>query len=1053
MKKPSMGKQFLLLLTFLFIPFSVFAQTRTIEGSVTDAQTGEAIIGATVNIKGTTKGTITDMNGFFSLEDVTGEDILVISFVGYETMEIAVEDRTNFDVQLDLDLTELDEVVVVGYGVQKKDDLTGSVAVVDVDEMTKANYNTFDKALQGRAAGVHVMSTSGRPGQRAAIKIRGIGSISQDTEPLYVIDGMPVDKEAIVTLNSSDIESLQVLKDASATAIYGARGANGVILINTKRGESGKVSFNLDANTGWSVIPRQFDLMNAEEYTQLMEIAYDNFLERYPDKPNTFRNVYSDSARMANDNFNTDTDWQDVITRMGRTHNVNLSASGGTGTSNYYISGNYTEEEGILVGTAMDRFTLRGNSEFQITDNIKIGESLAVSRLNVNDEAHYGNGNPWLMASITSPYMPVYDKNALGGFGGPTDTLTGNNERSNPLAEQMLNDNNYFENRIMSSLYADIKFLESFTYTLKFGFNLYNTQRHQFSPKYTLGNLRLRDNDISKLSEINNYNRDYILTNMLTYDNSFGNHNLKLTGVYERSAENWKYNSAVGREISAPNLPVLDQAEEAFTVTGGEGDHRLESILARAIYDYRGKYLLTASLRRDGSTRFGPIGGRYGNFPSFSAGWKINEDFLTNVQEINMLKLRFGWGITGNENIRDYEYFSVIDPFRNSRYNFGADQTLHLGGAPTSYQANPLVKWEAAEMYNIGIDLNAFQNRLILTAEYYLKNQDDMLVRKAISVTFGKYVEYGGAGDVGAWVNLGRVQNKGLEFNATWRKMEGDFQYSINGNFATLKNIVRDIGANNSIETGYTITKVGNTIGSFYGHVAERILQEDDFLKDEEGNLVTDSNGYYTLLHAEQEQGTSPGDLKFKDVNQDGIINNLDRVIIGKSLPDFIYGLNFDASYRGFDFTLFLHGMQNMEVYSNHLSRIQLGTDRFGKDENKLADVLDDYWSPDNPSTTQTRITVVDENLNARVSSWFIRDASFLRVKSVQLGYTFPVKWMEPAGITSLRIFGNVNNLYTFTSYEGYDPEVGSDDPLEGGVDSGYYPVPRTSMVGFQLNF
>ena len=450
MKKPSMGKQFLLLLTFLFIPFSVFAQTRTIEGSVTDAQTGEAIIGATVNIKGTTKGTITDMNGFFSLEDVTGEDILVISFVGYETMEIAVEDRTNFDVQLDLDLTELDEVVVVGYGVQKKDDLTGSVAVVDVDEMTKANYNTFDKALQGRAAGVHVMSTSGRPGQRAAIKIRGIGSISQDTEPLYVIDGMPVDKEAIVTLNSSDIESLQVLKDASATAIYGARGANGVILINTKRGESGKVSFNLDANTGWSVIPRQFDLMNAEEYTQLMEIAYDNFLERYPDKPNTFRNVYSDSARMANDNFTTDTDWQDVITRMGRTHNVNLSASGGTGTSNYYISGNYTEEEGILVGTAMDRFTLRGNSEFQITDNIKIGESLAVSRLNVNDEAHYGNGNPWLMASITSPYMPVYDKNALGGFGGPTDTLTGNNERSNRLAEQMLKDDNDLENRIMS---------------------------------------------------------------------------------------------------------------------------------------------------------------------------------------------------------------------------------------------------------------------------------------------------------------------------------------------------------------------------------------------------------------------------------------------------------------------------------------------------------------------------------------------------------------------------------------------------------------------------
>jgi hypothetical protein len=356
-------------------------------------------------------------------------------------------------------------------------------------------------------------------------------------------------------------------------------------------------------------------------------------------------------------------------------------------------------------------------------------------------------------------------------------------------------------------------------------------------------------------------------------------------------------------------------------------------------------------------------------------------------------------------------------------------------------------------MYNLGVDMNAFSNRLILTAEYYIKNQNDMLVKKPISTTFGKYTFYGGAADIGAWVNLGKIQNRGFEFNATWRKMDGDFQYSINGNFSTLKNEVIDIGENNSVVTDYSITEAGHTIGSFYGHVAERILQEDDFLQDDEGNLITDSNGYYTILHATQEQGTSPGDIKFRDINQDGVINNLDQVVIGKSLPDFIYGLNIDLGYKGFDFTLFLHGMHNMDVYSDHLSRIGLATDRFGKDENKLAEVMDDYWTPGNASTTQTRATVVDENLNARVSSWFVKDASFLRIKSIQLGYTFPANWMNPAGIKSLRLFGNINNFYTFTNYEGYDPEVGSTTPLESGIDRGYYPVPRTSLIGFQLNF
>lgn len=1059
MKKLLTGRILIILSAIFMFPSLSYAQDRTITGLVSDESTGDPVVGATVRIEGTTIGTITDINGNFSIRITSEEDVLSFSFIGYKSQSETVGDRTEINIALSLDLTQIDEVVVVGYGVQKRDDLTGSISVVDVDEMTSANFNSFDKALQGRAAGVHITSVSGRPGERAAVKIRGIGSISMGTEPLYVIDGVPSDGDAMITLNPSDVESLQVLKDASATAIYGARGANGVILITTKKGSSDKINVSFSANTGTSVLSKKFDVMNAAEYTNFMENAYTAYLQKYPDETNTFRNIYSDSARQANDNYDTDTDWQDLITRVGKTNNYNLSISGGSENSSYYVSGNYTKEEGILVGTEMERFSLRANSEFQIMKNIKVGESVAVSRVNADDISHNTQGNPWLISTTTSPYMPVYDENALGGFGGPTDSLTGNNERTNPLAEQVLNENYYNEDRIMTSVFAEIQILEGLNYTARFGYNIYNTYRMMFSPEYSLGNLRLRDNDVSKLENQNEYNNSFLMSHILNYSKSFKNHNLNLMAAFERSSDKQHYNNAIGREISNSSLLVLDQVEEVFDVNGQESEHKLESYLARLNYDFKGKYLVTASIRVDGSTRFGPLGGRYGTFPSFSAGWKINEDFLTNVSDINMLKLRVGWGQTGNENINDYQYFAVIDAKRNSRYNFGDDQSLYLAGAPTSYQANPYVKWEAAEMTNIAIDLNAFGNRLIFNAEYYIKNQNDMLVNKSISTTFGKYVDYGAGGTVGAWVNIGKVRNTGFEFNASWRKLEGDFRYSISGNLSTLKNEVLDLGDNNDIITDYTITRKGNTIGSFYGHIAERILQPDDFEQDSEGNLIADASGNYTLLHATQELGTSPGDLKFKDVNQDGVINNLDKVVIGKSLPDFIYGLNFDASYKGFDFTIFLQGMQNMDVYSDHLSSISLATDRYGKDENKLNEV-NDFWTYENLSTTQTRVSVVDENLNARVSSWFVKEASFLRIKSIQLGYTIPSNISQRINISNIRVFASVNNLYTFTKYEGYDPEVGDYDPstrtrdiLNNGVDKGNYPVPRTNLIGLQFNF
>ncbi len=1048
----SLRRRIILIFPLLFTATFLFSQVKEINGVILDAQNRDPVIGATVKLAGTTTGTITDNAGNFILS-AGPDDVLEISFVGYENAEVSVDDQVYFEIFLSVDLTELEEIVVVGYGVQKKEDLTGSVAVVDVDEMTKSNFSTFDKALQGRAAGVHVSNVSGKPGELASVKIRGVGSINQYAEPLYVIDGIPADESALRILNPNDIESTQVLKDASATAIYGARGANGVIIINTKKGNSEGILVNFSATTSISTMPRTFDMMNADEYTEYMEIVYGNYLSKYPGNPNTYRNVYSDSARAANNNLGTDTNWQEEMTQTGINHNYNLSVSGGNERSRYYISGNYTNEEGVIIDTDLERFSLRANSEFNLSDRITIGESIGVSRLNVNDESHLTNFNSLLVATIASPYMPLYDENATGGFGGPTDTLTGNNERTNPVAEQLLNRNDYFENRIMSSVFANIEILKGFTYELKLGYNLWSTQTTQWSPEYTLGNLRLRDNARSKLDERNSYNTELNFTNILRYENNLGNHNFGLMAAYEIADMQWEYINAVGNDIVTPDLPVLDQAETATATTGGKEEHKLESYLARLNYDYLGKYLLTASVRVDGSTRFGPLGGRYGTFPSFSAGWKLNEDFLRNSRWINLLKVRAGWGQTGNENLLDYWYFALLDPPINSRYTFGVNQDLYLSSVATSFQSNPYIKWEAAEMINLGVDLNAFANRLQVTAEYYVKNQRDMLVQKSISTTFGKYVAYGPTTTVASWANIGRVQNRGFEFNGSWRKLEGDFNYTVSLNFSTMKNEVMDLGESDDIFRSYTITTEGHTIGSFYGHVAERILQEDDFLKDEEGNLVVNSSGEYTLLHAEQESGTSPGDIKFKDLNNDGVINDLDRTIIGKSLPDFVYGFNFDASWKGFDFMLFLQGMQNMQVYSDHLSRISLGTDRYGKDENKLVSVLDTYWSPENPTNEQTRANVIDENLNARISSWFIKDASFLRIKTLQLGYRFPETLARRLMLESLRVYASVNNLYTFTQYEGYDPEIGSKDPLVAGIDFGYYPIPRIYMFGIQLNF
>ncbi len=999
-------------------------QNYPVKGTITDSGTGEPLPGVNIVVKGTTKGTISDLNGNYQIDVALENAVLEFSFVGYIKQEMAVNSQSEINITLVPDIEALEEVVVIGYGTQRAEDLTGSVSVVSVDEMKKTNYSTVDMALQGRASGVIVTRTSGSPGSDVSIKIRGIGSINSSSDPLYIVDNLPV--ENLNGISPEDIESVQILKDASATAIYGARGANGVIIVTTNRGNrSGKISGTFSAYAKMSDFPeyRRYDIMNAEEYVSIMNEAYDI---TDPDKKPKI--IASDSLRNAYGN--TDTDWQDELLRTGWGQNYHAALSGGKANSNFSISGNYYTEQGVMVNTVFDRFNLRANSDFSLfKDRLKIGESIILIRTKHHGGSG-GQGNKWVTATYATPLMPVYESKNLGGYAGPTDSINGANETTNPVAEQMLRNQDKISTRALTNMYAEVVIVKGLKFKINLGLTFGNTRTTDWIPKYELGNKGNRSHSPALLTENSAYYNQFLLENLLTYSNQIKNHNFTLLAGHSRQKDIYDAFGVTGQTFRSPDHNKLSQAETLAGKSSYYSEHIIDSYLARLIYDYRGKYLLTASVRRDGSSRFGPDGERYGTFPSFSVGWKLNEDFMPSVDKIGMLKLRFGWGHTGNMNIGDYVYETTMLRPDASRYLFGMNETLHLGATDLRSTGNPLVQWEHSIITNFGLDLYAFENKLELSAEYYIKNQDNMLTTIELPLVHGKDFDDPNSNP---WYNLGDVQNKGIEMSLLHRNTLGKFNYSVGGNFTSIKNTVVNLPNSVPIYTDYTITREGNAIGSFYGYIADGIFQT----QEEIDNYVS--------------QGASPGDIKFLDLNEDGIINSADRTIIGKPIPNFTYGINFDMSYYGFDFAVFLYGMQNLDVYNEHYSYIGLATDRRSKDLNKLRSI-ENYWTPENPTNTQTRLSLKDSHNNGRISSWFVEDASFLRIQSVQLGYSLPGNLMSKINLTGCRIYVNAQNLHVFTKYKGYDPEVGSTNVLAMGIDQGYYPIPRSIIFGIQID-
>ncbi|MDD6210128.1 MAG: TonB-dependent receptor [Bacteroidales bacterium] len=1070
-----------LLLVALVCGTSLYAQ-RTITGTVYDAEmAGEPMVGATVQVKGTQTGTITDIDGKFSI-NAKNSDVLIFSFVGYDSKEVTVGNQNNLKVELGMGSQQLDEVVAIGYGTVKKSDLTGAVAVVSSKDLTKNPSTSVGQALQGKAPGV-LVTQSGTPGRDANIRVRGVGSISKEPNPIYVVDG--VITSGISHIAPTDIETMQVLKDASSAAIYGANGANGVVIITTKRGKSGKTQVNFNAFASVTMKPKMYDVMDASEYSNFYQsIKYNeangyNGLNRYQTNGTTANAAYSLSPEFRKayygNGWEKGTDWQNEVFRTGFAQNYNVSISGGGENSNYSISLGYMKEKGTVIKSGADRFNVRANSDFKIGKWVKVGENIALSRRSTESPVNSAQGSIYGLQQ--SPLMKIYNSNFLGGFedyqqtyymqdnpdgsvsaiptrgtnySGPTWTNTLGNDKPNILVGPYTASNRKFYNNALISAYLEVNFTDwlqyKFTPSVDMNFNREKLWQGNYEANRNPGN--------ASLYELYAENITVGVENQLTFKKTFADkHNLQVIAVHQmrKSDDNNISAKATGFMFEQLNTMANYTKTNDPDLRGYYTPYRMVSYLGRAMYDYAGKYLLTASIRADGVSVFAP-GHRWGYFPSASVAWKLNEDFMQNVDVVDMLKLRFGWGQTGNSNIGGgFQYYNQISSATEFSPVFGEDQQVAQAQYVFTNFGSPDIKWEAADMYNIGVDLNMWRNRFQFSAEYYIKNQNNLLVQVPISSIFGR----NGDG-CEPWMNLGKLRNRGFEFNGSWRDQVNDFSYGVSANLTTIKNEVTSLPTQEIIKASNR-TSVGHSIGSFYGYVAEGIIQATDEFYNRGVDGELDLSSYKFAKHS----GVTPqpGDLKFSDLNGDGVVDALDQTEIGKTVPDFTYTFNLEFGYKGFDLSMFFYGVQNFDILNAQRASMESMNSQ-DMDHNKFNTFANNYWRPDRPSTEYVRADLGNENQNDRVSSWWVENGSFLRLKDLQLGYTLPAKANKALGISNARIYLSAQNLFMITKYKGRDPEAAmtptedaNASPLSSGIDNGVYPIPRAFSIGLQVGF
>ena len=986
--------RFFLFPLLLLFGQAAFAQNSLqIQGTIIDS-TGEPLPGVNVVIKGTLDGTVTDLDGKFNL-NAPADAILLFSFVGFTTQEVPVNNQTEINLTLADDTSDLDEFIVVGYGIQRKSDLTGSISSLKSEEINRLPVSDVTQSLQGRVSGVQVTSNSGAPGSGTTIRIRGVGTLN-NSNPLFVVDGMLLDD--IDFLNPNDVESMEVLKDASATAIYGSRGANGVVIVTTKQGSfDTKGTISLDAYTGIQQVAKRIDLVNGRQFAELA-----NELER---------NVGNQPLYNVND-YGVGTDWQDQIFRSAPVSSINLGASGGNANTSYNLSVNYFDQKGVVKESEFERLTIRLNNQYKLSDAVTFGHNFSFVYFNQQNE-------PGVVGNAYRAYPIFSPRNSAG-------TYTNTAPVGNPAAQFEYNSNNQTNDyRGVGNFFMDVKFLKNFTFRSNFGLDLSFQDSKSFTPVFFVS--PTQQNFENSINVNTGRNRNFLWENTVNYNKEWDDHRLNLLGGITTQSFYQEFLGGARRNLPGedPSLWYLNAGElTSQTNSNSAGDWSMLSFLFRANYTYKDKFLVTGTFRRDGSSRFGREN-RFGNFPSIALGYRlIEESFLQNQSVLSNLKIRGSWGIIGNDKIGFYEGRPVVTGNENAV--FGANEEL-IYGATLTRLANPFIQWEETVTANIGLEFGFFEDKLTGELDYYYRKTNDILVGVPIPA-------YVGASN-NPIVNAASVENRGIDLSLNWTEQKGDFGYNFGIVASTVNNKVLDIGDGNEAIFGGAVgisgllgsrTIVGESIGHYYGYKTVGVFQNAEQLAN------TPKRGPEVV-----------GDLIFQDTNGDGVVNNNDRVILGSPIPDFIFGFNLGFDYKGFDFGADFNGTVGNEVYN---SKKQARFNTYNFETTFL-----DRWTGEGSSNVEPRLT--NGGHNYEVSDRFIEDGSFLRLRNVQIGYNFSQVALERVKLQNFRVYLSGTNLFTLTKYSGFTPEIGGGNVLGTGYDGGLYPIARTFNVGVSANF
>jgi TonB-linked SusC/RagA family outer membrane protein len=1038
------GKFLRVLLGLVLSSTILMAQNKTVSGTVADAD-AVPIPGVSILNKGKSTGTVTDANGRYSLEVANG-DVLVFSFIGFVAQEVTVGNQSVIDVTMETDVTELQEIVVTGYATQQKKDLTGSVGVVATEELTQIPSGNVANQLQGRAAGVTVVS-DGRPGSPSKVRIRGFGSF-QNNDPLYIVDGVPT--QDITTLNPNDIQSLSVLKDAGAASIYGSRAANGVIIITTKQGKSGvAINYNMFVGTQNPGNGPTADLLNAREYMQLQQLVYDN------DGTSETHPVYGQTGNLTLPSWAGDTDWYDEITDAAGIMNHDISLSSGNDKSKFYAGLNYFKQDGIVKYTNSQRISGRFNSEFKIggSDRFKIGENLTVSHTQRGQGVSNQNEGSSINQGVyrTQPIIPViWNSGSFAGIGhtfengewGGTGIAPRLGNGDNELAQLTRDKDDWrFDVRVLGSTFFDAEIIEGLNFRTTFG----GTYRMGYYNDYNFATYESAENVATpSFTEGADWGSDWVWTNTLTYNTTFGDaHTLLAVAGYEAV----KY--GIGRSVSGNRAGYFTDNVDFRTLNNGATIQNansnantpttLVSTFLRVDYGYMDKYLLSATVRRDGSSRFG-ADTRFGTFPSFSAGWRISdESFLSGSSVLSELKIRGGYGIMGNQlavNPQN-QFFLFGGSAASSNYDISGTTSSSVQGFRPTRIGNPDAKWEENVTTNVGFDAAFFDNKVEWIFDWYSKETQDLLYNPELPGTAGAASQ--------PFVNIAAMKNTGIDMQFIYRNQWGDFGFEGNLTFTTFTNEIVAIAegveffdAGSSRIGSFNRNAVGQSVGSFYGYTVQGLFQSSA-----------------EVSGAATQDGAEEGFFRYQDIDNSGAIDPDDRDFIGNPNPDFTYGLNLSFTYGNFDLTTFIYGSQGNEIFNYNRWWVDFWPSFQGQ---KSQDLLNNSWTPSNTGASTPKASNKSNfSTNTVSSSYYLEDGSFTRMKNLQLGYNFPKSTLGNSGIKSLRIYLQGTNLFTLTDYSGLDPEIGSEDgggsDTAFGVDEGNYPSVKQFTVGLNLGF